>query len=151
MTNSEKACEVDVKAALKALNDPHVQTRALAASRKALVEQLKKDGVDLTPELVAALVAGTSSSTKNAEDVLAGAAAVVIGVALSDVFLKEKIKKIGTSKSGIGIFEFSYIGSNTRLTGAIAQDVLLHRPEAVCQRLGFLAVDYEKIDIDSMK
>jgi hypothetical protein len=138
----------DVNLALKILNEPGVQSRALAASRKALIEQLKKDGVNLTPELVSALVDSATSSSKSAEDVLAGAAAVVIGIGLSDAFLKEEITRVGVSESGIGIFEFSYYGSNERRVGAIAQDVLVFRPEAVvCHESGFLAVDYAKIDV----
>lgn len=150
MTNAKVISEEDVKSVLKTLNDPGVQSRALAASRKALLEQLKSDGVDLTPALVSALVANANSNNKSAEDVLAGAAAVVIGVSLSDVLLKEEIRKIGVAKSGIGIFEFSYIGSSIRWMGAIAQDVLIYRPDAVISHnFGFLAVDYEKIDIDA--
>ena len=49
----------------------------------------------------------------------------------SDVRLKEKIERTGASASGIPIYEFNYIGSNDRYSGAMAQDLLEINPDAV--------------------
>jgi hypothetical protein len=61
----------------------------------------------------------------------------------SDVRLKKNIKRIGTHTLGIGLYEFSYIGSSTRHTGVMAQEVLTVAPHAVLTGPGgFYRVDY---------
>lgn len=148
MSNNKVSTNADISAALARLNDPAVQDRALAASRVALLAQLKTDEVVLTPELIVELVKRTNGSTKSAEDVLAGAAAVVIGFGLSDCLLKENIKRVGVAESGVGIYEFNYSGMNDRWQGAVAQDVLLFRPDAVIKDAsGFLKVDYDVLKV----
>ena len=67
----------------------------------------------------------------------------------SDVRLKEKIEKTGVSPSGIPIYEFNYIGSNSRYSGAMAQDLLEINPDAVTMDTsGFYKVNYNNIDVD---
>ena len=62
----------------------------------------------------------------------------------SDKRLKHNYHIIGKSKSGINIYEFSYLGSNTRYQGVMADEV----PQAaIVTDDGFLAVDYSKIDV----
>ena len=62
----------------------------------------------------------------------------------SDKRLKHNYHVIGKSPSGINIYEFSYLGSDTRYQGVLAQDV----PRAtILMDNGFLAVDYSKIDV----
>jgi len=62
----------------------------------------------------------------------------------SDKRLKHNYHVIGKSPSGINIYEFSYLGSDTRYQGVMAQDV----PRAtILMDNGFLAVDYSKIDV----
>jgi hypothetical protein len=61
----------------------------------------------------------------------------------SDRRLKRDIEQVGTHESGIGIFRFRYLWSDTLYIGVMAQDVLERFPEAV--RVGpgdFMAVDY---------
>ena len=53
-----------------------------------------------------------------------GVAGSIAGGMFSDVRLKEKIERTGASASGIPIYEFNYIGSNDRYSGAMAQDLL---------------------------
>jgi hypothetical protein len=68
------------------------------------------------------------------------------GVALSDRRLKRNIVRVGTHALGIGLYEFSYIGSTARHTGVMAQDVLTVRPQAVITGPdGFYRVDYGAI------
>jgi hypothetical protein len=68
------------------------------------------------------------------------------GVAASDRRLKRNIVRVGTHPLGIGLYEFSYIGSMVRHTGVMAQDVLTVRPDAVITGAdGFYRVDYGAI------
>ena len=65
----------------------------------------------------------------------------------SDVTLKENIDLVGTSKSGINIYEFDYINKkygNGRYRGVMAQEV----PSAsFVGPEGTLMVDYSKLDV----
>jgi len=68
----------------------------------------------------------------------------------SDIRLKENIDRVGSSKSGIPIYEFNYIGDNNRYSGAMAQDLLGTNAVSVHES-GFYMVDYNSIDIDMKK
>ena len=66
----------------------------------------------------------------------------------SDRSLKENIKKLGDSPSGIGIYKFNYIGHVKKYIGAMADDVMKVVPEAVSTMAnGFLGVNYNLIDV----
>lgn len=73
-----------------------------------------------------------------------------IGTALgffSDERLKENIVKVG-EENGHNIYNFNYIGGNTKVTGVLAQEVQKICPEAVFEENGYLKVNYEKIGIE---
>lgn len=73
-----------------------------------------------------------------------GGAGGSMGGMMSDKRLKHNYHVVGKSKLGINIYQFSYIGSNTRWQGVLAQDV----PQAAfIAGNGFLCVDYSKIDV----
>ncbi len=74
----------------------------------------------------------------------ASVAPVAPALAISDRRLKENIKKTGVSLSGINIYEFNYIGSNTRYRGAMADENL----EASVDTDGYKYLDYSKIDVN---
>ena len=79
-----------------------------------------------------------------------GAASPIIGgmIAASDRSLKENIKKLGKSPSGIGIYKFNYIGNAKKYIGTMADDVMKVMPEAVVTMAnGFLGVNYNLIDV----
>ena len=66
----------------------------------------------------------------------------------SDRKLKENIKKLGKSSSGIGIYKFNYIGQTKKYIGTMADDVMKVVPEAVTTMAnGFLGVNYNLIDV----
>ena len=66
----------------------------------------------------------------------------------SDKLLKENIKKLGESPSGLGIYKFNYIGNAKKYIGAMADDVKKIVPEAVVTMAnGFLGVNYNLIDV----
>ena len=68
---------------------------------------------------------------------------------LSDIRAKEKIEKTGVSPSGIPIYEFNYIGSEARYSGAMAQDLLKMGVDAVSMHEdGYYRVNYNNIDVD---
>jgi len=71
-----------------------------------------------------------------------------IYTAFSDKRLKENIKQIGKSISGLGIYTFNYIGQATKYIGTMADEVLKVKPEAVIVRNGYMAVNYDLIDIN---
>jgi hypothetical protein len=67
-------------------------------------------------------------------------------MSVSDRRLKKNIVRIGTHENGCGIYRFSYLWTDAVHTGAIAQDVLDHMPEAVSIGPGnYLAVDYDML------
>ena len=64
---------------------------------------------------------------------------------LSDIRLKDDIKLIGQSPSGINIYSFRYKGDDTRYQGVLAHQV----PHAsIVNDKGYLMVDYSKIDVN---
>ena len=70
------------------------------------------------------------------------------GFKWSDSRLKENIKKIGESKSGLGIYKFNYIGQAKQYIGAMADEVIKVVPEAVSTMSnGYTAVNYDLIDV----
>jgi hypothetical protein len=71
--------------------------------------------------------------------------------AASDERLKEDIKKIGTSPSGLNIYSFKYKDKPGIYQGVIAQELQESNPKAVVTKDGFLAVDYSLIDVDFIK
>ncbi len=79
----------------------------------------------------------------------AGGAAAASG---SDILLKENIIQIGTSSSGLNIYEWNYIGDKVteRYRGVIAQDLINKgRQDAVTtMENGYLGVYYDKIDVN---
>ena len=79
---------------------------------------------------------------------IAGSAASMYSAGLiSDERLKENIEQIGISPQGYKIYEFNYIGGDTRFRGAMAQDVVKKNPMAVGINENHLTVDYSKIDV----
>ena len=67
----------------------------------------------------------------------------------SDRRLKENIKKIGESISGLGIYKFNYINQAKQYIGAMADEVLKVVPEAVVtMENGFMGVRYDLIDVN---
>ena len=66
----------------------------------------------------------------------------------SDRRLKENIKKIGESISGLGIYKFNYIGQVKQYIGTMADEVIKVVPEAVVRMSnGYLGVRYDLIDV----
>jgi len=66
--------------------------------------------------------------------------------AASDIRLKHTLQQTGQLPSGLPVYEFSYIGSDDRYEGVMAQDVIKLFPEAVeVMDNGYYAVNYGMI------
>jgi hypothetical protein len=66
----------------------------------------------------------------------------------SDLRLKTDITQIGTAANGLPVYSYRYIGHDALFSGVMAQDVLLHTPEAVVTMPGGLyAVDYKMLGL----
>ena len=75
-------------------------------------------------------------------------ASVVAGFK-SDKRLKENIKKIGKSISGLNIYKFNYIGKAKQYIGAMADEVIKVVPQAVLRgNDGYYRVNYNLIDVN---
>ena len=70
-------------------------------------------------------------------------------VDLSDRRLKHNYKVIGKSKSGLNIYEFSYINKPGRYTGVMSDEI--SKEAVVVDENGYDMVDYSKIDVDFKK
>ncbi|WP_342108441.1 tail fiber domain-containing protein [Methylobacterium sp. SI9] len=135
---------VDINSVIAKINDPEVQKRALVASRRAIIAQLKQDGVELTPEVITSLINIQANAKDEGTAAILG---VVVGAALfCDIRLKSDIQLKGRTSLGINLYEFSYKGAPERWLGVIAQEVLEIVPDAVAEHpTGFLIVDYNKL------
>lgn len=67
------------------------------------------------------------------------------GSFFSDVRLKENIERIGTHDTGIGIYKYTYKGSDAPQIGVLAQEVEQVIPEAVGEVAGFKTVNWKMI------
>jgi hypothetical protein len=65
----------------------------------------------------------------------------------SDRRLKRDIRRVGTSPSGLPIYTFRYLWSDTTYRGVMAQDMLRLRPQAVHRLGGYYWVDYSVLDV----
>ena len=69
-------------------------------------------------------------------------------IAASDRKIKENIKKLGESISGLGIYKFNYKGDSTKWIGTMADEVKKINPKAVItMKNGYEGVRYDLIDI----
>jgi hypothetical protein len=65
----------------------------------------------------------------------------------SDMRLKRDIRQVATSPSGIPVYTFRYKWSDVCYIGAMAQDLLRLKPEAVRKVGAYYQVDYDRIDV----
>ena len=66
----------------------------------------------------------------------------------SDIRLKENVKQIGQSPSGINIYSFNFIGNKDQYEGVLAHEV----PYAsMVDDTGYWRVDYSQLDVEFKK
>ena len=67
----------------------------------------------------------------------------------SDRRLKTDVVLLAALPNGLRVYSYRYVWGGPRRIGVMAQDVLLWRPDAVVRGpLGFLRVDYRRLDLD---
>jgi len=85
-----------------------------------------------------------AGAQKNSE--LWGAAIGMVAMcAMSDRRLKENIRRIGTTASGLPLYRYNFKGSDEVEIGVMADEVEQVRPQAVVQVGAYKAVDYSQI------
>jgi len=124
--------------------------------RKATLDALKKEGIELSPaewgELTARMIAAKPDAKRpegffgDIADIVRTVVPTLLG-ALSDRRLKTNIVHCETRENGLRIVEFSYLGFTNRWRGLIAQDVLQTHPDAVVDENGHLTVDYNGLNV----
>jgi hypothetical protein len=93
----------------------------------------------IIPLIIVALIALAANSNSDSDDG---------GTAASDMRLKTDILRIGTSASGLGIYQFRYLGDDQLYQGVMAQEVQHVVPDAVILNpAGYLSVNYALIDV----
>ena len=143
--------------AISKLSDKGVQNRLRAAMRKATLDALKKEGIELSPaewgELTARMIAAKPDAKRpegffgDIADIVRTVVPTLLG-ALSDRRLKTNLVHCETRENGLRIVEFSYLGFTNRWRGLIAQDVLQTHPDAVVEdENGHLTVDYSGLNV----
>ena len=106
-------------------------------------------GVYMSPSAASSQVWG--NTINGIAGTLTGGITGAIGLAKSDIELKENIEQVGTSPSGLNIYEWNYLYEpNDRYRGVIAQDLLSKgRQDAVAEMdNGYLGVYYDRIDVN---
>ena len=68
----------------------------------------------------------------------------------SDARLKENIVKVGSSPSGINIYEWNYKSApDTRYRGVMAQEIMQTHPDAIhLFEDGYMGVHYSHLDVN---
>jgi hypothetical protein len=65
---------------------------------------------------------------------------------MSDIRLKRDIARLGALPSGLPVYQFRYLWSDSPMIGVMAQEALEMFPDAVSMHdSGFLMVDYSKV------
>lgn len=66
----------------------------------------------------------------------------------SDIRFKEDIRRVGTNRLGLGVYQYRYTGLEGVWEGLMAQEVEVMHPGAVRRLpLGYKAVDYGKLGL----
>lgn len=69
-------------------------------------------------------------------------------VSPSDARLKTDVVRVGTTRLGLPLYHYRYIGDSAVYEGVMAQDVAVMHPTAIRKLpLGYLAVDYGKLGL----
>ena len=106
-----------------------------ASNIQSLIADPKASAMSFIHGKIASIKSSAISSIKSAFS----------GFKWSDVRLKEEIKLVGKSPSGINIYSFKYKHTNGTYEGVMAQEVPWAR---TITDTGYYAVDYGKVDVE---
>jgi hypothetical protein len=66
----------------------------------------------------------------------------------SDIRLKRDITQVGELDSGVGLYRYRYLWSDTTYVGVMAQEIAAVKPDAVLRGAdGYLRVDYGRLGL----
>ena len=132
--------------ATSALADTDLRTPKMSAKRVAHAAGEQSSGLGAAETF--AVLAGIAVLGMILRSSSGGAGSVMTDAMVSDARLKTDIAATGRSVDGIQIYSYRYRGLSTVYEGVMAQDVALHRPDALVPHAsGFLAVDYGKLGV----
>ena len=122
--------------------------KAAGAARQAQMQAFANNNVVKNPDLAPPKPVYQNVGQAAFMDALSIGTSAATIYAASDRRLKENIKKIGESISGLGIYKFNYIGQAKKYIGAMADEVIKIVPEAATVgNDGFYRVNYDLIDV----
>ena len=122
--------------------------QAAGQARAEQMQSFAKNNIIRNPDLAPPQPVMQNVGMAALMDGLSIASSVATIYAASDRRVKENIKKIGESISGLGIYKFNYIGQAKQYIGAMADEVIKVVPEAVgTMSNGYLGVNYNLIDV----
>lgn len=89
----------------------------------------------------------TQTSSPNIGQMLLSAAANAAGTAaMSDVRLKEDIRRVGMTDGGLPVYTYRYKGDPVTQMGVMAQEVAHFQPHALGPKVqGFMSVEYSEV------
>lgn len=101
-------------------------------------EKASSSGGMIIPLLLLAAVVAVVVSNNDEETVM-----------VSDIRLKEDIRRVGSNHLGLGVYRYRYKGMDGIYEGVMAQEVEVMHPGAI-RRLpeGFMAVNYAKLGLE---
>lgn len=104
-------------------------------------------GTDALREIATAIVKGLNTGVQIVQDFINWVKSIW---PFSDIRLKEEIKHIGYSPSGLKIYSWKYKHNPCgRFSGVMAQEILNIIPEAIAKNeRGYYMVDYRLLDVD---
>jgi hypothetical protein len=137
------------------------RNQAMAAQGEAAAQEAKRGQTETLFGMSQQRLGAAEAADAEAKSMLGRGIGGVIGGGIdiatkaamaSDIRLKENIKHIGCSKSGIPTYEFKYKGCDTVWSGTMAQDLInLGIQDAVeLMDNGYYAVDYNMIDVNML-
>ena len=122
--------------------------QAAGQARATQMQSFAKNAIIKSPDIAPPKPVYQNVTHAALMDGLKIAGTVASFIPKSDRRLKENIKKIGESISGLGIYKFNYIGKAKQYIGAMADEVIKVVPEAAVLRPdGFYSVNYNLIDV----
>src|SRR5260370_7852101 len=126
--------------AVTKLSDKGVQNRVRSAMRKATLDALKKEGIELSPaewgELTARMIAAKPDAKRpdgffgDIADIVRTVLPTIVS-AFSDRRLKTNIVHCETLQNGLRIVEFSYLGFTNKSRRLISHHLFPTRPHAL--------------------
>lgn len=98
----------------------------------------------LIPILLLAAVVAVAASNGGDDD-----AATAPPPAASDIRMKEDIRRVGTNRLGLGVYQYRYKGLDGVWEGVMAQEVEVMHASAIKRLpMGYKAVDYAKLGLE---